>query len=181
MARLQTRPESTLSEDTRSLLYPTQQNGVVPAVYLQFANSETSLQAYFSMEDSLRQGSLPNRDIEAVKLLVSELSGCAYCLSIHTMKATAAGISRDMQQQIRNRQPTNDQRLDNLLAIVDQFFTSRGALDDGLLATARANGISDQMLVDLAMAVSTIFFTNIVNHINDTDLTLPAAPVLEKT
>ena len=58
------------------------------------------------------------------------------------------------------------------------FFRQPGPLSDELLANARDNGLTDQELVETAMAVSTIFFTNITNHINNTEATVPsAAPV----
>jgi len=48
-----------------------------------------------------------------------------------------------------------------------------------LFEEARGAGLNDETLVDLTMAISTIFFTNITNHINDSQSQLPAAPALD--
>ena len=51
-------------------------NGKLADVYLQFANSEPALRAYLQMEHALKQGSLNTREIEAIKLWVSQQTGC---------------------------------------------------------------------------------------------------------
>lgn len=179
MARLHTRNEADLSSATLALLEPTRIGGKIADVYLQFANSEQALSAYLNMEASLRNSGLDDTELEAIKLLVSEITGCEYCLSVHTMKSARAGIDRAMQLSIRRGDDTGNPRLDIILQIVRHFFTARQPVPETMLTAARAEQISDQALVDIAMAVSTIFFTNITNHINDTERTLPAAPAID--
>ncbi len=179
MARLHTRDESSLSTDCLTALEPTRMGGKIADVYLQFANSEASTIAYLAMEKSLRSASLAELEIEAIKLLVSEITQCDYCLSVHTMKSRKAGIDKTMQMAIRGGQPTSNARVDALMAMVRAFFDTPGALPGQLVNEARDAGLTDQELVETAMAVSTIFFTNITNHINSTEMTLPAAPSVE--
>lgn len=176
MARLKTCTEDSLGTDTLQLLGPTRISNKIADVYLQFANSEHALSAYLQMEASLRQSELSDIDLEGIKLLVSEITGCEYCLSVHTMKSTRAGLAAEQQLAIRSGHSSGNEKLDVILNIVRHFFTERLPVPDELLAEARAHKISDQTLVDIAMAVSTIFFTNITNHINNTERTLPAAP-----
>ncbi len=180
MARLQTRDESSLSAECLAALEPTRIGGKIADVYLQFSNSEASTIAYLAMEKSLRSASLAELEIEAIKLLVSEITQCDYCLSTHTMKSRKAGIDKPMQMAIRGGRPTSNARVDALTAIVRAFFNQPGALSDQLLGDARDAGLTDQELVETAMAVSAIFFTNITNHINSTEMTLPAAPSVEQ-
>ena len=112
---------------------------------------------------------------------MSEINQCDYCLSIHTMKSRKAGIDTEMQLAIRGNRSTSNDRLDALLSIVRAFFEQPGALSDELVNHARNVGITDQQLVETSMAVSTIFFTNITNHINATALSLPPAPDVSST
>lgn len=153
-------------------------NGQLALVYLQFANSDTAIRAYLHMERSVREGSLTPREIEAVKLWVSQRTGCDYCLSVHTRKAGVAGLSSEEQLAVRAGQLIGDRRVDTMVKIVARLFNHAGSLDESTLREARDAGLSDENLVDLTMAVSTIFFTNITNHINQTASTLPAAPPL---
>ena len=179
MPRLSSVKESDLSPELIAQLEPTRIGGNIADVYLQFANSEAALLGYLAMERSLQAGSLTNRDIETVKLLVSEITRCDYCLSVHTMKARKAGLDKEMQKSIRIGSDTGDQRLNSIATIVRTFFSSPGTLDATLLAEARSAGLTDANLVDITMAVSTIFFTNITNHINDTESSLPPAPEID--
>lgn len=181
MARLQTRDESTLSQDTLKLLEPTRVNGKLADVYLQFANSEAAVTAYLRMEESLRQCSLGDAELEAIKLFVSEVTQCDFCLSVHSMKARKAGLDKDTQIAIRSGAKTSNDRINIILEIVRCFFNKPGPLANDLLEQARSQGLTDESLVDITMAVSTIFFTNITNHINDTKLSLPAADPLPKS
>ncbi len=179
MARLETRAESSLSAECIAALEPTRLNGKLADVYLQFANSEPAIMAYLQMEASLRQSSLSEYEIEAIKLLVSEINQCDYCLAVHSMKSSKAGIDKATQIAIRTGGKTMNARVDALLEIVRSFFKKPGPISDQQLQQARSCGLTDRDLVDTTMAVSTIFFTNITNHINNSESTLPAAPPVE--
>ena len=178
MARLQTRDENSLQAQTLELLDPTRINNKIADVYLQFANSEHALHAYMGMEASLRKSPLSDLEIEAIKLLVSEITACDFCLSTHTMKSRKAGLQKEDQIAVRSGKATGNARLDTIVKIARHFFNVKGPLDDALIAEAREQQLNDEALVDIAMAVSTIFFTNITNHINHTESTLPPAPAL---
>jgi len=176
MARLSTCKESALSKATLDALEHTRINGKLADVYLQFANSEPAIRSYLQMEASLREGSLSDYDLECIKLLVSEFTQCEFCLAMHTMKARKAGVDKDTQLAIRRGDSVDDKRINAIISIVRHLYKQPGTLDAALLEDARSHGITDTELLDITMAMSTIFFTNITNHINDTAVTLPAAP-----
>lgn len=178
MSRLTTRAESDLQAQTLDALNSVRINGQLAQVYLQFANSDAAIRAYLHMERSVREGSLTPREIEAVKLWVSQRTGCDYCLAVHTHKASLAGLSSEEQLAVRAGGLIGDRRVDTIVKVVARLFNHAGSLDESTLAEARQAGLSDENLVDLTMVVSTIFFTNITNHINQTESTFPAAPPL---
>ncbi len=178
MSRLNTPPDSTLSEATKAQLEPFKLKGKVAPVYLEIGNSDAALSAYLGMETALKQSTLALTEIEAIKLLVSELSGCDYCLSVHHMKATAAGLDDGLKLKIRRQEPLDDPRLHAIVRTVTRFFKKPGALEDAELSLLRGAGFTDAELVDIVLAISTITFTNFFNHINNTRSTLPAAPLL---
>lgn len=130
------------------------------------------------MERSVRDGSLTDREIEALKLWVSQRTGCDYCLSVHSYKAGVAGLTADEQRSLRVGETIGDVRVDALIATAIKLFDGAGALDDESLQVARDANMTDENLVDLTMVLSTIFFTNITNHINNSESTLPPAPPL---
>ncbi len=178
MARLKTLNEASLSSETLNALEPVRMNGKLAPVYLQYANSEPALQAYLRMEQALQQGKLDERTLEAVKLAVSQRTGCDFCLSVHTFKAKKAGLDEPTQLAIRRGEPTGDAYLDVVQEVVQAFFLRRGALPSETMQRCAQVGLDDARLLDLCMAVATIVFTNISNHVNDTDLSLPPAPAI---
>jgi len=157
MARLHTCKESALSSITLDALEHTRINGQLADVYLQFANSEPAIRAYLQMEAALREGALSDYDLECIKLLVSEFTQCHFCLSMHTMKARKAGVDKETQLSIRRGDTLEDKRLNAMMNIVRHLYTQPSTLESALLEDARSNG-------------------NITNHINDTEVKLPAAP-----
>ena len=177
-ARLATRTEDELQAATLDALAPVRMNGKLSDVYLQFANSEPAIQAYLAMEQSLKAGALNDVELECIKLLVSQQTQCDFCLAVHSMKAGLLGIEVARQLQIRRGEPTGDARLDAILTMVRGFFQKPGPVSEVQLQAVRDAGVTDQQMVDITMAVSTIFFTNITNHINDTPVTLKPAPPL---
>lgn len=176
MSRLRIRESSELQASTAEALEPVKLNGQIADIYLQFANSETALRTYLQMEVSLRKGSLNDSELEAIKLWVSEQTGCQFCLSVHSFKSRQAGLDEAQQLAIRTGRATGDARLDALLNLTRIVYRNPGSIAQSALEEARSAGISDENLVDLTMAISTIFFTNLTNHINDSVSSLPPAP-----
>lgn len=179
MSRLTTRKEAELSAETLEALAPVRMNNKLAEVYLEFANSEPALRAYLRMEASIREGSLALREVEALKLWVSQQTGCDYCLSVHSFKAKQAGLAPEEQISIRKGQAIGDARVDCLLKVAAQLFHQPGKLPDELLQEAFSVGLSEENMVDATMVMSTIFFTNITNHINDSQSALPAAAAID--
>lgn len=180
VSRLTIRSPQELQPSTLEALESVRISGKLADVYLQFANSEPALMAYLHMEGSLREGSLSTMELEAVKLWVSEQSGCDFCLSVHSFKAKQAGIDAPQQIAIRSGNTSGNERIDALLGIAKLIYLKRGSIAREALDNARAVGLSDENLVDLSMAISTILFTNMTNHINDTRSSLQVAPALNQ-
>ena len=178
VSRLTIRSPEELQPSTLEALESVRISGKLADVYLQFANSEPALRAYLHMESSLQEGSLSAKELEAVKLWVSELSGCDFCLSVHSFKAKQAGIDEHQQIAIRSGGSSGNARIDALMNMAQIIYRQRGSIEQTALDQARAAGLSDENLVDLSMAISTILFTNMTNHINDTRTSLPPAPSL---
>ncbi len=149
----------------------------IAPVFREMGNSSLALDSYLTMEQSVASCSLDEREVEAIKLLVSEINRCEFCLSVHTAKATAAGLDVSQQLAVRRGEMTGEVRLDALLELTSNLARAQGPMNTDQLEQARQAGLSDQNLMDLVLVVSTIFLTNTFNHINDSDLVLPAAPV----
>ena len=150
--------------------------GKVPNSYVGIgANSPVALEAVLSLESSLKKSSLSALDIEVVKLVVSETTGCDYCLAAHTLLSKKLGLSREAILALRQGRPSGDARNDALAKFVLHLLTTSGTVQANVVTEIKQAGVTDAQIVDVTMAVASIALTNLFNRINDTTLDFPAA------
>jgi uncharacterized peroxidase-related enzyme len=149
--------------------------GKVPNSYIGIGgNSPIALEAVLTLEGSVKKGSLSARDIEVVKLVVSQATGCDYCLAAHTMMGKKQGLSREAILALRHAQPSGDAHNDALAKFTLILVTTTGTVPvEGVNAIKQA-GFTDAQIVDITMTIASIAFTNLFNRINDTTIDFPA-------
>jgi AhpD family alkylhydroperoxidase len=135
--------------------------------------SPESLKTVLDAEGVLAASTLSKQDAETVKLLVSALTGCDYCVAAHSLLGKMAGLSPDVLRQIRAGEPTGDAKRDALVTFVRTIVQTSGTLSREAFDAIRAAGYSDAQLVDISLAVALTIFTNAFNRINDTDIDFP--------
>jgi uncharacterized peroxidase-related enzyme len=150
--------------------------GMVPNAYATIgANSPVALEAALNLDASLRQSSLSAKQIEVIKLAVSQDAGCDYCLAAHTAVAKRAGLSGEAIVAVRHGRSSGDGTIDALAAFVHTLMTTSGTVSAEAVAAVKAAGYSDAQVVDTLLAIASITFTNLVNRVNDTVVDFPAA------
>jgi uncharacterized peroxidase-related enzyme len=133
-----------------------------------------ALKAILQADGVLAGSTLSKQDQETIKLLVSEIAGCDYCVAAHSLLGKMAGLAPEVLKQIRAGQPTGDARRDALVRFVRNLVQTRGTISEQEFSAIKAAGYTDQHLVDISLAIAVTTFTNIFNRINDTDLDYPA-------
>ena len=78
--------------------------GKVPGLYATFAQAPDVLAALLQFQGALQNGGLSARDRNLIDLHVSQLNGCAYCVSAHTVIASANGLPDAEILRIRDGQ-----------------------------------------------------------------------------
>jgi len=150
--------------------------GKVPNAYATIGtHSPASLGAILGVEAVLAGSSLSKPDIEVIKLAVSEVAGCDYCLAAHTLMGKFAGLSPDTMKQVRAGAETGDAKRDALVRFVRTLVDTRGTVPAEELDAVRAAGYSEQQVIEVILTITSITFTNLVNRVNDTTLDFPAA------
>lgn len=150
--------------------------GMVPNAYANIGNnSPLALEAALNLDGALRKSSLSAQDLEAIKLAVSEVAGCDYCLAAHTLFAKKAGLSGEAIVDLRHGQASGNARNDALSAFARSLVSTRGTVAPEVVAAVKEAGVSDEQIVDALLAISSITFTNLFNRVNDTVLDFPAA------
>ncbi|HWX03881.1 carboxymuconolactone decarboxylase family protein [Collimonas sp.] len=150
--------------------------GKVPNAYATVGgNSPVALAAALGLDATLKKSSLNAQEIEVIRLAVSEAAACEYCLAAHTLMGKKNGLSRAAILGVRHGQPSGDARNDALANFARSLVTTRGTVAPEVLAAVREAAFSDAQIVDTALVIAAISFTNLVNRINDTTLDFPAA------
>jgi len=150
--------------------------GVLPNLFAAVgALSPDVLKAYMNAEGVLGAGTLGGKDIETIKVVVSELKGCDYCVGAHVMLGKMVGLSPESLKQIRAGEPTGDAKRDALVQFVRLIQQSSGTIAVEQFAAIRAAGYTDAQLVEITLAIALTVFTNTFNRINDTTLDVPRA------
>jgi uncharacterized peroxidase-related enzyme len=133
-----------------------------------------ALKAILQADGVLAGSTLSKQDQETIKLLVSEIAGCDYCVAAHSQLGKQVGLAPEVLKQIRAGGPTGDAKRDALARFVRNLVQTSGTISDQEFSTIKAAGYTDQDLVDISLAIAVITFTNIFNRIYDTEIDFPA-------
>jgi uncharacterized peroxidase-related enzyme len=149
--------------------------GSVPNTFVAIgAHGPAALKAVLAADGVLAAGSLSKQDQETIKLVVSEVAGCDYCVAAHVMLGKLTGLKPDTLKQIRAGEATGDARRDALVRFVRTLVRTSGTVSDAEFQAIKAAGFTDAQLVEITLAITVTVFTNVFNRINDTDIDMPA-------
>ena len=139
------------------------------------AHGPAALKAVLAADAVLASSTLTKRDQETIKLVISGVAGCDYCVAAHSLLGKLAGLKPEELKKIRDGEPTGDAKRDALIHFVRKLAATSGTVSDDNFGAIKAARYSDAQLVDISLAFATTVFTNVFNRINDTDIDFPAA------
>lgn len=153
--------------------------GSVPNTFASIgAHGPEALRAVLAADGVLAKGSLSKQDQETIKLIVSEVAGCDYCVAAHSLLGRMTGLSPEVLVQLRAGRPTGDSKRDALASLVRTLASTSGTIPVEQFNAVKAAGYTDAQLVDISLAVALTVFTNVFNRINDTAIDFPAVPAI---
>ncbi len=152
--------------------------GFVPNLYATIAHSNNGLARYLAYQNA--KTSLSNKEKEAVNLIVSQVNGCVYCQSAHTVIGKMNGFSDEQLISIRKGKAT-DGKLNALVQLAAGITKNRGNADAGLVDNFFAQGYTDENLVDLILQISDKTAMNYLHNLTQIPVDFPLAPSLELT
>ncbi|HUJ58817.1 MAG TPA: carboxymuconolactone decarboxylase family protein [Kofleriaceae bacterium] len=148
--------------------------GATPNLFRVAAQSPAALEGLIALNGALQRTALSAKARHAVALAIASYDDCGYCLAAHHALGRAVGLSDGELASARDggsADPTTAAALHLARAIA----ASRGHVDDGELARARAR-LGDREIVEVVALVALNVFTNYLNSVARTDLDFPAAP-----
>jgi uncharacterized peroxidase-related enzyme len=181
MQRLNAVDPQTASGKTKELLDTVHKTfGVTPNMMRTMANSPAVLEAYLNFSGALGKGKLSARLREQIALIVAEANICEYCLSAHTAIGKMVGLSEDDISASRQAK-ANDPKVEAALNLALHIVVSRGELNDADVNAARQAGLDDGEIAELIANVALNIFTNYFNHIAQTVIDFPKAPLAARS
>ena len=156
------------------------QLGMIPNLYATIAYSSDSLENYLNFSGKAGKQSFSNKELEVIKLAVSEVNACEYCLAAHTAIAKMNGFTEEETIQIRN-QSIADNKLNVLSKISSEMAQNSGNASNETKQAFFDLGYGEKELIDLAAVVIDISFTNYVHNLTKIPVDFPKAkPLSEK-
>lgn len=149
--------------------------GFVPNLYATIAYSENGLGKYLAYQNA--KTTLSNKEKEAVNLIVSQVNGCVYCQSAHTVIGKMNGFNDDQLLDIRKGKAT-DAKLNALVQLAESITKNRGNADAALVDNYFAQGYTDENLVDLILQISDKTAMNYLHNLTKIPVDFPLAPAL---
>ncbi|GAB4022551.1 carboxymuconolactone decarboxylase family protein [Spirosoma koreense] len=150
--------------------------GFVPNLYATIAHSTNGLARYLAFQGA--KTSLSNKEKEAVNLVVSEVNGCLYCQSAHTVLGKMNGFSDDEILNLRTGQSATG-KLDALVKLAKDITENKGRVASDTLEAFYAAGYTDGNLVDVILQISDKIAMNYLHNLTEIPIDFPVAVKLE--
>ncbi len=146
--------------------------GMVPNLYATIAYSDNGLGRYLAFQGA--KTSLSNKEKEAVNLAVSQVNGCRYCQSAHTLLGKMNGFSEAETITIRGGH-SSDSKLNALVTIAKDITENKGHVADANLQAFYAAGYTNGNLVDVILQVSDKIAMNYLHNLTQVPIDFPIA------
>ncbi len=178
MPRLEVIESDAAADDVKPIYADLESKmGKVINIFKGMGNSGAALNAYLSMSGALKQGHLSPDDREVIYLAVSEMNGCHYCVSAHTMISQKSGMS-DQQIMAARRFEAEDSKHQAMLTFVKRVIETKGFVSDDELSAVKDAGYTDGQIAESIAYIGLATYSNLFNHVFDTPLDFPEAPSL---
>ena len=149
--------------------------GFVPNLYATIAYSDHGLARFLAYQNA--KTSLTNKEKEAVNLIVSQVNGCVYCQSAHTVLGKKDGFTDERILDIR-KGGSLDAKLNALVILAADITTNRGNASQQKVDDFFSHGYSNENLVDLILQVSDKSAMNYLHNLTKIPVDFPVPPEL---
>ena len=150
--------------------------GFVPNLYATIGYSENGLARYLAYQNA--KTTLSNREKEAVNLIVSQINGCIYCQSAHTVIGKMNVFTDEQVLDIR-RGKSDNPKLDALVKLAASITKKQGKADAAAVDAFFAQGYNNENLIDVILQVADKIAMNYVHNLTEIPVDFPLALSLE--
>jgi len=133
--------------------------GMVPNLYAAIGYSSNALGSFLDFARNAGKGTFSNKEMEAIKLAVSQANDCLYCKSAHTALAKMAGFTEEETTQLRLA-TIQDEKLKVLTTLAKDVASKAGHVDDDVRERFFEIGYDEAALFDFLAVVVAVTYTN---------------------
>lgn len=148
------------------------QLGFVPNIYATIGYSSNALSNFLAFSGAAGKGTFNNKEIEAIKLAVSDANNCVYCKSAHTAIAKMNGFTDEEALQLRTA-TIADPKLKVLTSLAREISEKSGRISAESRQQFLDFGYDEKGLIDFAAVVTAVTFTNYIHGITQVPVDFP--------
>jgi len=162
---------ATAPEKSKSLLKGwIEKLGFVPNVIGVMAESPALLKGYADLNGAYESGIFSPVERMIVKLAISSLNDCGYCIAAHSTIALKAGVPKDVLESLRAEKPIKDAHLEALRVFTVCVAKKLGRVDKHDLDLFYKAGYTKGHVLEVILGWSVANIGNYVNHIASPEL-----------
>ncbi len=150
--------------------------GFVPNLYAYFAKNDTALGDYLTLQN--RKSTLRAKEREVINLVTSQINGCRYCQSAHTVLGKLNGFTEEQVLEIRRGGASFDPKLDALARFTAAVVTDRGHASAEAKDAFFAAGYTEANMIDVIIVVGDKIISNYLHNLAGFEIDFPLADAL---
>ena len=153
--------------------------GFVPNLYAYYAKNDTALVDYLALQN--RKSTLKAKEREIINLVTSQINGCRYCQSAHTVLGKMNGFSEEQILEIRGGSASFDIKLNALAQFTKSVVENRGNATQSAKDAFFAAGYTEANMIDVVIVVGDKVISNYIHNLTGFAIDFPLAPELAET
>lgn len=147
--------------------------GFVPNLYAYYAKNETALGDYLALQN--RKSTLKAKEREVINLVTSQINGCRYCQSAHTVLGKMNGFTAEQVIELRKGGASFDSKLDALAKFTASTVENRGKASEKSKDDFFAAGYTEANLIDVVIIIGDKIISNFIHNLAGFPIDFPVA------
>lgn len=175
MTRIET-PSSIQSSPAASqplLEAVNKQLGSVPNLFRVVGNSPAALEGYLGLSGALGKGLLDAPTRARLAMVVAEVNGCDYCLSVHTYLGKNLAKLDDAELLENRNGGSSHVKARAAVEFAAKVVRARGHVTDVDVRAVKSAGYTDAQVIEIVVHVALNTLTNYVNSVANTVIDFP--------
>lgn len=173
MARLDNvNPENIPSDSKNTLDVFSKNIGFTPNMMVAFAQSPIAFNAWATLLGSLSKA-LDVKTRDSIGLVVSEVNGCNYCLTVHSFTAQHMAKLSPEEIILARKGYSEDGKRNAAIQFAKKVIQNRGKIEDTDFKIVKEAGYTDANIMEIVSLVAMYSLTNFFNNVFDPERDFP--------